>query len=428
MHRYFLLVSLLLSASLALGQAPTSSERRVTSELEVTSTQPQAASAFDYLPLQAGAKHTYAGLYQKLDSGTPAREVYTILTKSVVRDGTDVFYFVEEEKSNASIQGLDVNMIGLGAYSKGPEGIYTYDCPWNRELAKIPPKKPKLFMRSSLRIGDMVKIMSDDLSNAYEYTVLGFDDLTVPAGRFQKALKLGIKMLYADGNSEQGFAWFGSGVGLIKRIRATGRVEELLSYEKSDPTGFMTRPISEWVGLKFIFLPQRKMFQKFGYQSLHKPGEGGKSLPYDAYKNRIAVVTKVTPFSYGHFVELLLDGSQEKVVAEAYGDTITALGPFDDLEKARAKYKGKTLWTRKTLNTYNEELDEQGVSVLSKYIPVKVIDVVPGWDAHQPIRFLLKTEAGWEVFLDVHMSDTNVSDKLKEYDRFSDVFLTSPPE
>jgi hypothetical protein len=39
----------------------------------------------------------------------------------VVKGGTDVFYFVEEEKVNSTIQMLDVNMIGLGAYSKGLE-------------------------------------------------------------------------------------------------------------------------------------------------------------------------------------------------------------------------------------------------------------------------------------------------------------------
>jgi len=235
-------------------------------------------------------------------------------------------------------------------------------------------------------------------------------------------------MLYASGDSEESTAWFGSGVGLIKRIRSTGRVEELLSYEKPDPTGaLITRSINKWVGLKFIFLPQRKMFQKYGYQMLHKPGDPRKSLPYDQYKSKIATVTKVTPFEYGHYVELTLDDTQEKVIAEAFGDTVTALGPLDDLEKARAKYKGKTLWTSKTLNTYNEELDEEGVSTLLKYIAVKVIDVVPAWDAHQPVRFLLQTDSGFEVFLDVHMTDTNVSDKLKNYNRFSEVFLTSPP-
>ena len=338
------------------------------------------ASAFDYLLLQADAKHTYAAVFNRRGSEIKSREVYTIATKSVVREGKEVFFFVEEGKDSAAVQMLDVNMVGLGAFSKGPDGIYTYDCTWNRDLDKIPPKKPKLLLRSTLRVGDMMKIMSDDKSQAYEYTVIGFEDLTVPAGRFENALKLGMKLLYADGNSEESFAWFGIGVGLIKRIRATGRVEELLSFEKPDALGaFVTRPINEWVGLRFMFLPQRKTFQKYGYQSLYKLGDGRKSLPYDQYKNRIGRVIKVTPFAHGHYVELVLEDTQEKIIAEAFADSVRGLGPMDDLEKARSKYKGKTLWTMETLNTYNEELDELGVSIPRRYLAVKVIDVVPAW-------------------------------------------------
>ncbi len=314
------------------SQTPPKAGSRPASPGGTTRRQKQTAPAFDYLPLKAGARYTYSGVYQRLDTGASVRDVFTLVTKTVIKDGTEVFYFVEEEKGNSTVQMLDVNMIGLGAYAKGPDGISTYDCPWNQDLAKIPPKKPTLFLRSSLRIGDTLKVMSDDRSNAYEYTVLAFENLTVPAGQFQDALKLGIRMLYASGGSEESTAWFGRGVGLIKRIRSTGRVEELLSYEKPAPAGaFITRSINEWVGLKFIFLPQRKMFQKYGYQMLHKPGEPRKSLPYDQYKNRTATVTKVTPFEYGHYLELVLDGSRGKVIAEAYADTVTALGPLDDL-------------------------------------------------------------------------------------------------
>jgi hypothetical protein len=105
-----------------------------------------------------------------------------------------------------------------------------------------------------------------------------------------------------------------------------------------------------------MFLPQRKMFQKYGYQSLHKPNEMGKALPYEVYKNRIATVTKVSPFQHGHHVELVIDGTQEKIIGEAFHGNLRGIGPVDDLHNARVRYKGKTLWTQEILNTYNEEL------------------------------------------------------------------------
>ena len=76
--------------------------------------------------------------------------------------------------------------------------------------------------------------------------------------------------------------------------------------------------------------------------------------------NRIATVTKISPFQYGHYVEFLMEGTQEKIIGEAFSNNLRGIGPVDDLMKARSKYRGKTLWTKDTLNTYNEELDEEG--------------------------------------------------------------------
>jgi hypothetical protein len=149
----------------------------------------QQLSAFDYIPLQAGARHTYVAVFQRRDAVYPSKDVYSIITKSVKRDGNDVFYFVEETKQESTVQMLDVNMVGLGAYLKGTNGIYTYDCTWKQDLEKIPPKKPKLLLRSPLTVGETTKVMNDGRTNIYEYTVLGFEDVRVPAGVFPRACR-----------------------------------------------------------------------------------------------------------------------------------------------------------------------------------------------------------------------------------------------
>src|SRR5689334_21264358 len=114
-------------------------------------------NAFDYVPLESGARQTYVAVFQRRDARSLSRDVYSILTKSVKKDRTDIFYFVEEAKQGSTVQMLDVNMVGLGAYSRGSDGIYTYDCTWKEDLEKIPPKKPKLFLRSPLTIGQAIK-------------------------------------------------------------------------------------------------------------------------------------------------------------------------------------------------------------------------------------------------------------------------------
>ncbi|HJP92890.1 MAG TPA: hypothetical protein VJ875_13110 [Pyrinomonadaceae bacterium] len=95
----------------------------------------QQISAFDYIPLEAGARHTYVAVFQRRDAVYPSRDVYSIVTKSVKRDGNDVFYFVEEGQEEKTVQMLDVNMVGLGAYSKQSDGISEA----NRENARWLP-------------------------------------------------------------------------------------------------------------------------------------------------------------------------------------------------------------------------------------------------------------------------------------------------
>lgn len=80
LHRYSMLASLLLSASFALAQAPPNTGIKPASSGEVSRKPQQAASAFDYLPLQAGAKYTWAAVYQRRGSETLSRDVYTIVT------------------------------------------------------------------------------------------------------------------------------------------------------------------------------------------------------------------------------------------------------------------------------------------------------------------------------------------------------------
>ena len=57
----------------------------------------------------------------------------------------------------------------------------------------------------------------------------------------------------------------------------------------------------------------------------------------------------------------------------------THLG-FKRYMKARANER-----TQEILNTYNEELDEVRVSVSTRYVAVKVLDVVPAWNSHQHV-------------------------------------------
>jgi hypothetical protein len=383
----------------------------------IASAQELKVSPAEYLPLKPDLKY----VYQATIEGRVIQPAYSIVSKRIVRGTYDIIYFVEEQNEiKTSNPNIDLPMIGLGGYTTGVDGLYTFDCTWLADLQKIPPKKPHLFLRNPLKTEDEIKVMSDAGNQMTVFKVLGFEDVQVPAGTFASTLKLSIKTVRPDGSSEEGFAWLAKGIGVVKRVRATGRLEVLIR----SGSAFISRDIQEWNNLRFVFLPVRKALQKFGYQSLHKLNNLRASLPYEPYKGKIAKVIRVSTFDYGWKVLLEIENTKEQVLAEAYRGTINGLAPLADIEEARTQYQGKTLWTRATLYTYNEDLDELGVVASSRYLPVKVVEVVPGWEDSAPVRFIVETKTGWRAFVDVHMSDTNIAEQLRQYNRFDEVFVS----
>lgn len=208
--------------------------------------------------------------------------------------------------------------------------------------------------------------------------------------------------------------------------------QSIVKCKETKPTNqnpFFTRPVSKWVGERFIFLPKTKDFQKYGYMSVHKTKDRlGDDLPYRDYVKRIAKVTKVKRsdlnVDYELFdVELVLEDTVRKVYAEASSGIIEDMALVADIENARSLYVGKTLWTEETPHTYNEKTGEETyLETPLGIFPVKVIDVVAGWDTEKPVRFIVRLPSGKEGYIDVHMSDTNISESLRQYDRFEDVF------
>jgi hypothetical protein len=201
------------------------------------------------------------------------------------------------------------------------------------------------------------------------------------------------------------------------------------------PSPFTPRPIDTWLGERFIFLPKLKSFQSFGYQSMHNEESVFSTLKYADYAGKTARVVKVAPHkTIKDFwnVQLKLEETGEIVFASAPGGTIEGLAPIADIDFARSQFLGKILWTTEMVSTYNEETDEVGyVSISGRTpFPVKVIDIVAGWQSSQPVRFIVKVSKGLETvegFIDVYISGTNVPDLLREYHSFQSTFLTKSP-
>lgn len=230
-----------------------------------------------------------------------------------------------------------------------------------------------------------------------------------------------------------------------------------LPAAKSDPytDAFPTVPESSWAGMRFIILPQSKALQHYGYQELYQDanqevgtGPGYAPLRYGDYAGRIVRVAGIGRGNLpgGDHVDeadLQLEGDKKIIHGDIDHGCMTDVAPAADLENARKLYLGKTLWlSHGYLSSYDPEKDVsdapgspglheafQKVAV-KQYSPVKVLDVVPGWYASAPVRFMVQEENGPEAgqgYVDVHMSDTNVPDDLKVIDRFQDTFSEVDP-
>ena len=220
---------------------------------------------------------------------------------------------------------------------------------------------------------------------------------------------------------------------------------------------FPTVPEANWVGLRLIILPQSKALQHYGYQELYQDedtnaAQGYVPLRYGDYAGRIVRVTGIGRGNLpnGDHVDeadLQMEGDHKTIHGDIDHGCMTDVAPAADLETARRLYLGKTLWlARDHLNTYDPQKDTadaldaatwreafQKVPI-KQYSPVKVIDIVPGWYASAPTRFLVQDESGTEAgaekaegYVDVHMSDTNIPENLKAVDRFQNVFLEADP-
>jgi hypothetical protein len=210
---------------------------------------------------------------------------------------------------------------------------------------------------------------------------------------------------------------------------------------KSDSTASSTfpyRPISKWVGERFIFLPQPgRQLQEFGYMSF-RGGDGSFGQPsYEKYVGRIARVTNVSEQASTQGIEtgiwdvsFEMEDTKQKLTATAYMGSLHGIASVADIDSARAKWLGKSFYyTKGELSTYHEDKDtcSFGSVKIRRFVPVKVIDVVAGWDEHEPVRLIVRTDSGFEGFVDLNVSGTNVAAILQKYSRFEEYFLTEDP-
>ncbi len=187
---------------------------------------------------------------------------------------------------------------------------------------------------------------------------------------------------------------------------------------------FTFHPINSWVGQRFIFLPGPKASENSAYEDF-----SGKVIRKQ-YQGRIAKVISVSEFDGRAHVEYEMEDTQERLRAQTLPnkETVKGMALVDDLNNARSHWMGKTLWCKQMMiSTYDELSDAVSYLRIKRYSPLKVADVIAGWDEEKPIRVVLEAADGRRGFVDLNLSGTNVFQEVRHLHRFDHCLLTEDP-
>lgn len=206
---------------------------------------------------------------------------------------------------------------------------------------------------------------------------------------------------------------------------ATEKKTEPREPEASTPLAlFSYRHFDSWAGQRFIFLSGPKASENAIYDDF-----SGK-ITRKKYAGRIATVVSASDFNGRIHVEFEMEDTHERIRASTlpHKESVMGIAPLEDIQNARQQWRGKTLWSRESrLSTYDEQTDIVSLTIIKKYSPVKVLDVVAGWSEEKPVRFVLEAADGKHGFLDLNLSGTNVFKDIRHLSRFEHCFVTEDP-
>jgi hypothetical protein len=190
------------------------------------------------------------------------------------------------------------------------------------------------------------------------------------------------------------------------------------------PTPFPYHPIGSWVGKRFIFLPKPKGSESGTYEDF------SRLVTHQKYAGRVARVVSANDSGASAFIEFQMedDGERLRVFTVAKKESVRGMALLDDIENARKQWAGKTVWGKMLMiSSYDEQSGAIAMTTVKKFGPLKVVDVVPGWDEEKPARFKLETPDGKQGFVDLNLSGTNVQKEVRFLSRFEDHLLAENP-
>lgn len=200
-----------------------------------------------------------------------------------------------------------------------------------------------------------------------------------------------------------------------------GKTQPFQTIKKIGPTEY--RPIEEWVGEKFIFIPSDS---KYGYQ-LFTGGIGKYGSPTsEECSGRIGTIISVSHDFYNR-IKIKMDDNGQIYTGQGH-EEIDGIAPLLDIDYARKSYTGKTLWYNGEYINSRSANKEYSQFKVKRFTPVIVKNIVVSDSKNTPVRFIVETPQKEEGYIDVSLSGTNVPAILRQYEQFDDKFFSENPK
>jgi hypothetical protein len=176
----------------------------------------------EYFPLKENAVYVYHVRFDGISGGKKVEQDDSAICKSYPIEGTDVFYFDRRSDNDGINIGSITFCFGAFYYDKGRFMFLPLD--WRRELEESKKKDYAVLFPAATFIGSVYQNAEGNKKVTYKFT--GFETIKINDKSYPDCLKLEMKEIWPE-KEYTGTVWFQKGVGIVKWIRFTGRVEEL---------------------------------------------------------------------------------------------------------------------------------------------------------------------------------------------------------
>lgn len=188
---------------------------------------------------------------------------------------------------------------------------------------------------------------------------------------------------------------------------------------------FPYRPVEKWLGERFIFHEELPS-QRAGYLYYRRADDSAVGLTtYEELAGKIAKVTSIEEKNVPWLTLTLEEnGRQYKTPVLRY--FIDRVSSFTDISQARDLLVGKTLaYTGAPVKKFGDANNDE--ITLPQYCMVKVTDVRANNSEYYPVRIQFEVASGLKCFVDLRLSDTNISPFYRNGKSPEIPFLTYDP-